>query len=439
MLAAAAAVAEQPGGKRRPDSEDHGTSSSNPDAKRKCGVSLASTPVSPSRLFDTSGQFMLTDCAETRASYPHLYDARGIFQLSVPRTIQYLAIKNAHPRDVRVAHSQDTPAAAAAPSPVKGQTLYRYFVDGKAVGVSVTEFIAQFQSKFSPIPQATRMVARDDFWDRYETYRAIPGLQEALAAKNTGQAISIITASWSEKGRVARDRGTFVHGILERQVNARALVVVVCFLSNDTNDLYGQISDPRVVDDGSTAVMRAVPQPYTIRSCATELGQSLRWHWRRRLAGFVDFRTEWKVYTGPEYDMAGCIDLVQICPSTGILHLVDYKISDKILDPAFGGRMAFGLMADWPANKHTSAAMQLGIYRFILEQYYGFRVGSLLVVCFHEDLPDSLEIPIDISRDLIARVMQSRAHALRAIIVSGGSSSSGKGDRLSHSQTKQRW
>ena len=374
------------------------------DAKRKPAIEA---PL----LFDNNGQLLLDDSAETRVAYPHLYDRRGGFVLPSDRDpLQYLASQNVHARDNHVQRNEH---------------IRKYLVDGRQVGRSVTEFIDQFQPKFNAKLQATKMVAREDFpaAPRYEAYRAMAGLQEALATRNPTKAVDIITKTWSRGGEAACNRGKFVHAILERQVNARAVVSVVrppSFLEEGEVDrLYGQVADviTTAAKDGQDA--RPVPL-FTVGGCATEIGQFLRWHRRRRQAGFVDYRTEWKIYTGPEYDMAGCIDLVQTAQRPGaasgrrpIVHLVDYKISSKIVAPAFGGRTAYGVMSAWPDNKKTTAAMQLGIYRFILETYYDLQVDSLTVVCCHVDFGDFVEIPIDISRDLIARVMNVRVNELQ--------------------------
>ena len=100
------------------------------------------------------------------------------------------------------------------------------------------------------------------------------------------------------------------------------------------------------------------------------------------------YRTEWTIYAEQE-DIAGSIDLVLKNKCDGSVILVDWKRSEKLPDKyrspnAMKPPLQYLMDCQGDAYK-----VQLSVYRWILEKYYGERVQSCFVCCTHPNFhPD---------------------------------------------------
>lgn len=100
------------------------------------------------------------------------------------------------------------------------------------------------------------------------------------------------------------------------------------------------------------------------------------------------YRTEWRIFH-EDYDLAGTLDFLERTPA-GTYNIYDWKRSKKLLTP--DGRIisespfrAKGLhpVSHLPDTSYWHYALQLSIYRFILEERYGIRVSQLKLGVFH--------------------------------------------------------
>ena len=122
---------------------------------------------------------------------------------------------------------------------------------------------------------------------------------------------------------------------------------------------------------------------------------------RDEFPGLVVFRTEWTIHAVKE-DLAGSIDLVLQDPHDGSLVLVDWKRSEKLPDKYCSyGRHMQGPLQNVPDCQGEHYRLQLNMYRWILQTYYGATVKGMKVVCVHanpsneafvDSVPDMSEI-----------------------------------------------
>ncbi|CAE7546679.1 unnamed protein product, partial [Symbiodinium sp. CCMP2456] len=109
-------------------------------------------------------------------------------------------------------------------------------------------------------------------------------------------------------------------------------------------------------------------------------------------SGAKAFRTEWRIF-GEEEDLAGSIDFAARLPHGGLV-LVDWKRSDKLEK---GLRNAFRRMAAPFEHLHDCKgavySLQLNLYRWILEKYYGEKISSMILVSVHPDAPFATAVP----------------------------------------------
>ncbi|CAK0818359.1 unnamed protein product [Prorocentrum cordatum] len=135
------------------------------------------------------------------------------------------------------------------------------------------------------------------------------------------------------------------------------------------------------------------------------------------LKGLAAFRTEWAIFAEHE-GLAGSIDFVAR-DSAGSLYIYDWKraknLRSKFTNP--WGNMKFPLsrLSDCQGNHYR---VQLNIYRWMLEHYYGARVAAMYVVCLHPDNGDQPfvdDVPVIPEIEELMAIQRTRSRELRAM------------------------
>lgn len=99
------------------------------------------------------------------------------------------------------------------------------------------------------------------------------------------------------------------------------------------------------------------------------------------------YRTEWIVYY-EEYKISGSIDMVFELPN-GDLLIYDWKRCKEITyDNNFGKSAKTACIKHLPDTNFWHYALQLNMYKTILEHKYGKKVVGLFLVCLHPDNPN---------------------------------------------------
>lgn len=112
----------------------------------------------------------------------------------------------------------------------------------------------------------------------------------------------------------------------------------------------------------------------------------------------VPYRTEWAVYDW-EYKLAGTIDFVDY--QNGEYTVYDWKRSDKIIANGMPIKTnKYGKKGNYPLEHIDNSpyyhyALQLSLYKFILERNYGIKIDKLRLGIFHPtyNKPYLLEVP----------------------------------------------
>ena len=98
------------------------------------------------------------------------------------------------------------------------------------------------------------------------------------------------------------------------------------------------------------------------------------------------YRTEWTVFD-PEHKIAGTIDMTYILPN-GHLMIYDWKRTKhlaSLIHPTCSDWAITECIQHLSNTKYTHYALQLNIYKAILERNYNVVVERLCLVCFHPD------------------------------------------------------
>ena len=98
----------------------------------------------------------------------------------------------------------------------------------------------------------------------------------------------------------------------------------------------------------------------------------------------IPYRTEWTVYY-EEYKLSGSIDMVFENPD-GTIQIYDWKRCKSIDREAFGSSTAIiPCINHMPDSNFWHYAIQLNMYKMILEHKYGKKVTGLYLVCLHPE------------------------------------------------------
>lgn len=112
------------------------------------------------------------------------------------------------------------------------------------------------------------------------------------------------------------------------------------------------------------------------------------------------YRTEWRIYD-EDYDIAGTLDFLELTPD-GVYNIWDWKRSGKLISSEGGlilrnrfGKTGFAPLSHIQDTPYYHYALQLSIYKFILERKYGIKVSGLNLGVFHpaHHCPWSIAMP----------------------------------------------
>ena len=104
----------------------------------------------------------------------------------------------------------------------------------------------------------------------------------------------------------------------------------------------------------------------------------------RELKTLKPYRTEWTVFD-EELRIAGSIDMVYV-RDDGDLVIYDWKRVKNIEKSSrFAGVGKHEAIAHLPDTNYWHYALQLNLYKYVLEKNYGVKVVGLCLVCLHPD------------------------------------------------------
>ncbi|CAE7418394.1 unnamed protein product [Symbiodinium necroappetens] len=121
------------------------------------------------------------------------------------------------------------------------------------------------------------------------------------------------------------------------------------------------------------------------------------------------YRTEWCIYA-PDEDVAGSIDMVLKRRDSAVFYLVDWKRSEKLEDKCNGlGKTMKSPLESVADCQGQHYRLQLNIYKWILEKYYGVQIHGMKVVCIHPRyLPGGFVDDVPNMQGLVSELTQCR-------------------------------
>lgn len=254
-----------------------------------------------------------------------------------------LAVINRHPRDSRIEFEEGP---------------HIYTIDGAHRYTSCTTFIKKFFIPFDADAVLSKL-KRIGVFDR----------------KYPGKTAADVKAEWAAAGKESAGRGTRLHRYIE---------------------LFYNGADPDEQD----------------RQTAIDLDiEVARFHdWARaieREQHYIPFRTEWYIFD-EKHKLAGSIDMLFSIAGAPANHVAifDWKCSKKIdrANRYAKAREPIDHLDDCNTNHY---ALQLNLYKYILEANYGLEVKEMKLVFIHRNHNDIVVYPIEDRQTEIVAMLQS--------------------------------
>lgn len=179
-----------------------------------------------------------------------------------------------------------------------------------------------------------------------------------------------LIARWEEEGREARRLGTVMHDRIERY-----------YLGDDFGD-----------DGEAYSMFRHFAAAQTL----------------------YPYRTEWRIYH-EDFHVAGTLDFLERRPD-GTYNIYDWKRSRKLVDcdgrivnrSRFGKR-GLGHAALLDDCSYNHYALQVSIYRIILESCYGININGMYLGVFHPENPSAYVIPLPFLESMALAILAENA------------------------------
>ena len=104
-----------------------------------------------------------------------------------------------------------------------------------------------------------------------------------------------------------------------------------------------------------------------------------------KLKSDIDILSEVIVYS-TELSIAGTVDILAKDNSTGLYEIIDWKTSKKIEMVSYGQKMGtHEITKNIMDCNFYHYSLQISLYRYILETYYGLKIHNQLIAQLHDD------------------------------------------------------
>ena len=104
-----------------------------------------------------------------------------------------------------------------------------------------------------------------------------------------------------------------------------------------------------------------------------------------KLKSDIDILSEVILYS-TELSIAGTVDILAKDNSTGLYEIIDWKTSKKIEMVSYGQKMGtHEITKNIMDCNFYHYSLQLSLYRYILETYYGLKIHNQLIAQLHDD------------------------------------------------------
>jgi hypothetical protein len=240
------------------------------------------------------------------------------------------------------------------------EPTHRYTVNGTCEGwSSCTGFLHAFFPHFDADATIQKMM-KGRKWTESKYY---------------GMTAQQIKDQWSNSGKEASTAGTFMHLAIEMFHNG-------------------------ALDEIDPKILETLEWKYFMN------------FWKDHGDDLEPFRTEWEVWS-EAHKLAGSIDMIYRKKSDGTIVIYDWKRSKEI-KTANDFESGYTPLGHLPNCNYWHYTLQLNVYKWILEKYYGLEVADLYLVILHPDNSSYRRMRLNILEDEVEDMIECRRRAVAA-------------------------
>lgn len=240
------------------------------------------------------------------------------------------------------------------------EPTHKYTVNGNYDGwTSCTGFIHAFFPHFNPDATIRKMMASPK-WPQNKYY---------------GMTADQIKTQWSNSGKEASEAGTAMHLGIEMYHNGAE----------------------KIIDE---SIKKSKEWEYFMK------------YWSDCGDDLVPYRTEWEVWS-EEHKLAGSIDMIYYRKSDGKYVIYDWKRSKEIkTNNDF--ESGYPPLHHLPNTNYWHYTLQLNIYKWFLETFYGLEIADLYLIILHPDNKNYRRLRLNILEDEVQAMLECRKRAVEA-------------------------
>jgi ATP-dependent exoDNAse (exonuclease V) beta subunit len=234
-----------------------------------------------------------------------------------------------------------------------------YTVNGSSKGVvSCTKFLHEFFPHFDADAIIAKMMASPK-WPQNKYF---------------GMTAEAIKKLWDDNGAAASGAGTAMHLAIEQFLHGHPEMIEPSILSTPEWKYFQQF-------------------------------------WSEVSDDLVPYRSEWEVWS-EEHKLAGSIDMIFYRKSDDSYVIYDWKRSKEIKkENSFGN--GFGPVSHLPDANYWHYTLQLNVYRWFLETFYGLRISDMYIVIFHPGNNTYKRFRLNRLEEEVQGMLEARLRAVR--------------------------
>jgi len=321
-----------------------------------------------------------------------------------PQTTDYLSKQNPHPRDAHI-HFEEGPHKYTIEG-INGVTADTEFT-------SVTTMVHQHFEHFNAKKVIAAMMRNQKKWN-----------DPVANPKYYGKTAEEIEQMWAEAGKDASTKGTAMHHQIECFYNTPPPLAVAPATTSEVPTLY-QHNHPAVGGRTPPGLSNEVPPlgggtPPGLSNEVPPLGGGTppefeyflnfnQEHITGEGATLRPYRTEWTVFH-EEAQIAGSIDMVYShIIDDGSLMIYDWKRCREITKTNRAGKFAtHPAIEHLPDTNFWHYALQLNIYKYILQTKYSKTITDLYLIVLHPDAQNYQRVKLPDLQTEVAELFEER-------------------------------
>lgn len=245
-----------------------------------------------------------------------------------------------------------------------------YTINGARMKYSCTGLLHNFFHKFNATEAASNMISSPYFFKKQDKQP-----YWSIVRNNTKkEAVRLIIKMWNDDKNDAATKGTAMHQSIE--------------------DYY---KEGKKVD-------------------TKEFGMFMNFHNHVTSKGYIPLRVEQIVWS-TKYSLAGSVDMLYIHKSqlnkvVKEVYMCDWKRSKDVKTEAFHKKgadiadsMGLGPMSDKPDCTYEHYALQLNIYKYLLERTYNIKIVKMHIIVLHPNQDEYKKMRVDDNKEAVREIL----------------------------------